>query len=158
MRHGQKTNKRYATIQTSQTELSCILLAIRLLESELIIISVNQMRGLRNKKCEKSRCDFMERPRKVKPYLRLVSCKVNKNLLKILDTVPFLTSPLPPTPPPHPSTSFFAYMEKCVVRRLKFPAAIFYIFYVLRELDVYLAVDSVQMGLLFLSTLIFSYC
>lgn len=52
MRHDQKANKRYATIQTGQTELSCILLAIRLLESKLIIISVNQMRGLKNKECE----------------------------------------------------------------------------------------------------------
>lgn len=128
MRHGQKTNKRYATIQTGQTELSCILLAIRLLESELIIISVNQMRGLRNKKCEKSRCDFMERPGKVKPYLRLVSCKVNKNLLKILDTVPFLTSPLPPTPPPPPLHFIFCLYGKVCCEKVEVPSCYFLYF------------------------------
>lgn len=71
MRHGQKANKRYPAIQTGLTELPCILLAIRLLESKLIIISVNQMRGLKHKECEKSRGDFMECSGEIKPYLRL---------------------------------------------------------------------------------------
>lgn len=99
MRHGQKVNKRYATIQTSQTELSCILLEIRLLESKLIIISVNQMRGLKNEECEKSRGDFVECSGKIKPYLRLVSCKVNKNFLENFRYgSSFSFSPSPPAP------------------------------------------------------------